>query len=768
MRKTSKTLWLLAMLVLAQLMTMPLQASTSKIDDPTHGSDCSGLDEYLAPRNILEIDRGQNWPKAFEAVKQCLLAQKLSPKPEFAGKLATLVTLLAPDEDFDAVFGSPDEEFTDEDLIAFVGRAYKSDNNDGWSEYAMGRILYSGWFGHEQNSEVACELFGQAYEKGAGLAAYNLYDCFFSGVAGAPDKSKAYGLLKSAADAGDPRALMELGRLAAWPEEDDNTKPNIAKAKHYLRAAMARGHSTAADILVFVLLQESDDRQSAEEALDILDAYSLKQDYRKNFDTYAIRETFILVNLGALFKSKIEKLGLQNKLDRSRALRMLADRTELGITITCAASIILSQDPFPYEFMTRAEFLPTLKLLKEQASDSDNDYFSEANAILFDYYHYGVFEARNLELSVKFGAAAAKSGAPDVSLLYAERLFDYRHVINHDNPAKEAIKFALNASQSNSADERSVAFNLAGIIYEHLGEFENARKFYKKSYDEGLLASERIGVGASNLLRLELQLGDKKNNVEERKKLFEMARNEDPTDMLISYDLTSTVSFEDWLIERKAMSMADVFQELGWLYRNQSMFENENAKEKARLSFKNFWICQTLSKETWMTKQCEMARKDLALKFVGEEEAVLVAQARREMLGLPKEYVAAKNDGKAVAERAGKSLALIFYADEYQSLENLVTPKNDANRLSSVLNNKYGYETKVISNPDRKELIQELNAAKSLEENDKLIVYFAGHGKSEANTSFWLPVDASPDDDTQWLEDNTIKRAVSIHSKHSL
>ena len=56
-----------------------------------------------------------------------------------------------------------------------------------------------------------------------------------------PDKSKAYGLLKSAADAGDPRALMELGRLAAWPEEDDNTKPNIAKAKHYLRAAMARG-----------------------------------------------------------------------------------------------------------------------------------------------------------------------------------------------------------------------------------------------------------------------------------------------------------------------------------------------------------------------------------------------------------------------------------------------------------------------------------------------------------------------------------------------
>ena len=111
---------------------------------------------------------------------------------------------------------------------------------------------------------------------------------------------------------------------------------------------------------------------------------------------------------------------------------------------------------------------------------------------------------------------------------------------------------------------------------------------------------------------------------------------------------------------------------------------------------------------------------------------------------------------------SGKSLALIFYADQYQSLKNLVTPKNDANRLSSVLKTKYGYETKIIPNPDRREFIQELNAAQSLEENDKLLVFFAGHGKSEANTSFWLPVDASPDDDTQWLEDNTIKRKLSL------
>ena len=113
-------------------------------------------------------------------------------------------------------------------------------------------------------------------------------------------------------------------------------------------------------------------------------------------------------------------------------------------------------------------------------------------------------------------------------------------------------------------------------------------------------------------------------------------------------------------------------------------------------------------------------------------------------------------------DRYGSTNLISIYQRQMVSNGSQSTPKNDANRLSSVLKAKYGYETKIIPNPDRREFIQELNAAQSLEENDKLLVFFAGHGKSEANTSFWLPVDASPDDDTQWLEDNTIKRKLSL------
>lgn len=754
-----KVLNLLMMLLVAQVIFMPLHASTVKADEPNQENSCAGLDEYLAPRNIIEIDRGQKWSEAFEAVKKCLLAHNLSPKPEFAGKLATLVTLLAPDEDFNAIFGSPDEEFTDEDLIAFVEGASKSNNNDGWYEYAIGRILYSGWFQQEENSEAACELFGQAHEKGAGLAAYSLYDCFFNGVVGAPDKPEAYGFLKSSADAGDPRALMAMGHLAAWPDEDSKSEQNIEKAKRYLRAAMARGYDSAADSLVFVLFQETDDRRSIEEALDILDIYSLKRDYKQNSAIYEIRETFVLVHLGAMFKNKIDKFGLQNKLDRSRALKMLADEDELGLVIDTAGFLIASEDPYPYEFMTKDEFLPTLELLNEQASDLKNYYSSEANSVLSDYYYYGSFEKKNPELAIKFGRLAAESGDYLSQYIYADRLFELRHQIDHSDSTREAIEFALIAAQSDEPSEQSNGFNLAGVIYEHEGKFEQARKYYRMAYEQGRLARNFTGNGANNLLRLALQLNDSKNNAVALKKLWEMARIEDPDDFILAYDIAGSISYEKWLSQRKAIDAAWVFHELGWLYRNQGL--NENDEIKIRLGFKNFQLCQMLATDSWMVSQCQMSQKDLARNFVGEEETKLLAEASRELLELPKEYVAAKNDGKAVAQKAGKSLALIFYADEYQILENLVTPKNDANRLSSVLKNKYGYETKVISNPDRRELIQELNAAKSLEENDKLIIYFAGHGKSEANTSFWLPVDASPDDDTQWLEDNTIKRKLS-------
>lgn len=753
-----KALNILVMLVVAQVIFMPLHASTVKVDEPNQENSCAGLDEYLAPRNIVEIDRGRKWSDAFEAVKKCLLAHELSPKPEVAGKLATLVALLAPDEDFNAVFGSPDEEFTDQDVFAFVDGASKSNNNDGWYEYAIGSILFNGWFQVKEDEESACKFFKTAHDKGAGLAAYLLYECFSNGVTGAPDKTEAYGLLKSSADDGDPRALMELGRLAAWPDSDENSKPNLEEAKRYLRAAMARGHDTAADILVFVLLQESDDRQSAEEALDILDAYSSKTDNRQNFDRFAIRETFILVNLGARFRNKIEKFGLENKLDRARALKMLGDEAHLGVAIDTADFIIASENPHPFEFMTKAEFSPTIKLLKKQASDTENEYFRAANRVLSDYYYYGSFDKTNPNLAIKFGLLAAEDGDNLAQYNYADRLFEFRHQIDHSDPIGEAIEFALIAAESDEPSEQSRGFNLAGIIHEHEGNFERAMNYYRMAYENGRLARNFIGSGAGNLLRLALQLGQNKNSAESATKLREMARIEDPDDPILAYDIAGSVSYEDWLLQRKAIDAAWVFHELGWLYRNQGL--NEKDRKKVKLGFKHFQLCQMLPADLWMVKQCQMAQKDLGRNFVGEEETKLLAEASRELLELPKEYVA-KSAGSSVAQKAGKSLALIFYADEYQSLENLVTPKNDANRLSNVLKNKYGYETKVIPNPDRRELIQELNAAKSLEENDKLIVYFAGHGKSEANTSFWLPVDASPDDDTQWLEDNTIKRKLS-------
>ena len=44
------------MLVVAQVAPMPLHASTTQVEEPNQEYSCVGLDEYLAPQFVVEID----------------------------------------------------------------------------------------------------------------------------------------------------------------------------------------------------------------------------------------------------------------------------------------------------------------------------------------------------------------------------------------------------------------------------------------------------------------------------------------------------------------------------------------------------------------------------------------------------------------------------------------------------------------------------------------------------------------------------------------
>lgn len=105
----------------------------------------------------------------------------------------------------------------------------------------------------------------------------------------------------------------------------------------------------------------------------------------------------------------------------------------------------------------------------------------------------------------------------------------------------------------------------------------------------------------------------------------------------------------------------------------------------------------------------------------------------------------------------GKSYALIIgeqnYIDrEYNRLE---TPRSDADAVATILRQKYGFTTELItkdgpsslylldgSGADIMDRITALSL--TLTEDDRLLIYYAGHGQRDKPTgdTYWIPVDA--------------------------
>ena len=61
------------------------------------------------------------------------------------------------------------------------------------------------------------------------------------------------------------------------------------------------------------------------------------------------------------------------------------------------------------------------------------------------------------------------------------------------------------------------------------------------------------------------------------------------------------------------------------------------------------------------------------------------------------------------------------------------------------------------------------NLARTLEKNDNLLVYYAGHGVLEEGEGYWLPVDASANRDKTWIGNAQISDFIAnMEAKHVL
>lgn len=124
-----------------------------------------------------------------------------------------------------------------------------------------------------------------------------------------------------------------------------------------------------------------------------------------------------------------------------------------------------------------------------------------------------------------------------------------------------------------------------------------------------------------------------------------------------------------------------------------------------------------------------------------------------------------------IFSQVGKYYALIIGNNNYIHLPKLKTAVEDAKAVDKILRDKFGFETKLLLNATREQIIVALNEYRRIGENDNLVIYYAGHGfnDTEVEKAYWLPVDARTEDNANWISADDITTNVKkLNARHVL
>ena len=129
-----------------------------------------------------------------------------------------------------------------------------------------------------------------------------------------------------------------------------------------------------------------------------------------------------------------------------------------------------------------------------------------------------------------------------------------------------------------------------------------------------------------------------------------------------------------------------------------------------------------------------------------------------------------------IVKPTGEYYALLIGNSDYELDDlDLDRPVKDVRILFKTLTNFYQFDEKniiTLINSDRDEILQELyNLRKSLNADDNLLIFYAGHGywDEEIGQGYWWPVDAARDNPSNWLSNSDLREQIKgINSAHTL
>ena len=122
--------------------------------------------------------------------------------------------------------------------------------------------------------------------------------------------------------------------------------------------------------------------------------------------------------------------------------------------------------------------------------------------------------------------------------------------------------------------------------------------------------------------------------------------------------------------------------------------------------------------------------------------------------------------------KLGTYHALVIGNVTYKHWPSLKTAEADARRTAELLQQRYGFKTRLLINATRYDVLQALNELRNeLTEEDNLLIYYAGHGylDEKITRAYWIPVDGALDSNADWITTVAITDLVgAISAKHVL
>ncbi|HET6604629.1 MAG TPA: caspase family protein [Xanthomonadaceae bacterium] len=123
--------------------------------------------------------------------------------------------------------------------------------------------------------------------------------------------------------------------------------------------------------------------------------------------------------------------------------------------------------------------------------------------------------------------------------------------------------------------------------------------------------------------------------------------------------------------------------------------------------------------------------------------------------------------------KLGRYYAVVIGNNSYQDsgYARLSSAVEDATAVAQVLKRRYGYETRLLLNASRFDILSALNEMReSLGENDNLLLYYAGHGEVDSGQQgYWIPVDGRSAEPATWISNAAISDILNtMKARHVL